>query len=65
MDNQNNNEIKHKGLQSRIAAEVDPSLKEAYEKWWKSKGFASEADAIRWHIRNVTNWTPESQAKTT
>ncbi|MCK5604736.1 hypothetical protein KAR91_22795 [Candidatus Pacearchaeota archaeon] len=46
-----------------VSAEVPVSVKEAYRKWWQEKGFASEADALRWHIRKVTNFDPESQEK--
>jgi len=48
-----------------IATEVPVSVKEAYRKWWQKQGFASEADALRWHIRKVINFDPESQEQKT
>lgn len=45
-----------------ISAEVTPFEKEAYKRWWQGK-YASEADAIRSHIRKVINYDPESQAE--
>lgn len=52
----------NQNLSAVIRAEVNPSLKAAYETWWRSNGFASEADAVRWYVRNITGWTPENQA---
>ena len=51
-----NNQIK-----VTILTEVAPSLKEAFREWWQKNGFASEADAIRYYVRKVTNFDPESQ----
>lgn len=51
----------NQNLSAVIRAEVNPSLKTAYEEWWRKNGFASEADAVRWHIRQVTGWNPEKQ----
>lgn len=49
----------NQNLSAVIRAEVSASLKAAYEEWWRKTGFASEADAIRWHVRNVTGWNPQ------
>lgn len=39
-----------------IAAECHPDLKEAFKRWYKNNGFASEAEAIRAYVRSVTNF---------
>jgi len=46
-----------------IQAEVDPSLKEAFKAWWQSHGFASEAEAVRYHIRKITDFDSICQEK--
>ena len=57
MPNLNNNKTK-----VVISAEVTPYEKEAYKAWWEGK-YASEADAVRSHIRKVINYDPENQEK--
>jgi len=58
MVNSNNN--KTRNTKPVITAEVTPFEKEAFKAWWQGK-FASEADAIRSHIRKVINYDPENQ----
>jgi len=36
-----------------IAAEVDPKMKEQFKKCWQKRNFASEAEAIRHHVRQI------------
>ena len=58
MANPDNNKTK-----AIVQAEIDPSMKEAYKKWWQSQNFATEAEAIRYHIRQVTQFNTVSQEK--
>ena len=41
---------------ARILAECVPELKEAFECWWRANGFASEAEALRAYVRQVTSF---------
>lgn len=46
----------------RISAEnCLPALKEAFERWWRANGFASESEAIRDYVRKVTGFKEECQ----
>jgi len=47
MDNTSNNRI----IKPIVSAYVDPSMKKAFKRWWESHGFASEAEAIRYFVR--------------
>ena len=47
----------------RVVAEVSSDLKSAFKVWYISKSFATEAEALRWLIRTVTNFDAKSQEK--
>jgi len=35
-----------------IAAEVDPSVKEAFERWWRAHNYRTESEALRDFVRD-------------
>ena len=53
METENNKEI--------IQVIVSPQLKTAYENWLKVAGYATMSEALREHMRNVTNFSAQSQ----
>lgn len=46
-----------------IGTEVSSFEKAAYKKYWQAAGFSSESDALRYHIREVTGWSPMMAAE--
>lgn len=55
------NTIENPNTTAVIAAECHPDLKEAFKRWYKHNGFASEAEAIRAYVRSVTNFKGKCQ----
>ena len=45
-----------------ISAAVSPAEKQAFKKWWEGN-FATEADAIRFWVRNIIGYNPAAKAR--
>lgn len=46
-----------------VRAAVAPSLKDSFKAWWSANHFASEAEAIRYLVRNCIEGRFTCQAK--